>query len=103
ARYMQVLSPTFLARYPARIINIHHGFLPAFVGANPYQAAYDRGVKLIGANAHYVSEELDDGPIIEQDVLRIDHRQERHELARKGRYIERVALARAVGWHVQDR
>jgi len=103
ARYMQVLSPTFLARYPARIINIHHGFLPAFVGANPYQAAYDRGVKLIGATAHYVSEELDAGPIIEQDVLRIDHRQGPDELRRLGRYIERVVLARAVGWHVEDR
>jgi formyltetrahydrofolate deformylase len=103
ARYMQVLSPTFLARYPASIINIHHGFLPAFVGANPYQAAYDRGVKLIGATAHYVSEELDAGPIIEQDVLRIDHRHDTDDLRRLGRYIERVVLARAVGWHVEDR
>jgi formyltetrahydrofolate deformylase len=103
ARYMQVLSPNFLKRYPARIINIHHSFLPAFVGANPYQAAYDRGVKLIGATAHYVTEELDAGPIIEQDVQRIDHRHNPDDLRRVGRYIERVVLARAVGWHVEDR
>ncbi len=103
ARYMQVLTPAFLAHYPARIINIHHGFLPAFAGANPYQAAYDRGVKLIGATAHYVTEELDAGPIIEQDVLRIDHRLGPDDLRRLGRYIERVVLARAVGWHVEDR
>jgi formyltetrahydrofolate deformylase len=103
ARYMQVLSADFLQHYPARIINIHHSFLPAFVGANPYQAAYDRGVKLIGATAHYVSEDLDAGPIIEQDVMRIDHRHDADELRRMGRYIERVVLARAVGWHVEDR
>ena len=103
ARYMQVLSPSFLAHYPARIINIHHGFLPAFVGANPYRAAYERGVKLIGATAHYVTDDLDAGPIIEQDVLRIDHRHGPDELRRLGRYIERVVLARAVGWHVEDR
>jgi formyltetrahydrofolate deformylase len=103
ARYMQVLSPAFLQHYPARIINIHHSFLPAFVGANPYQAAYDRGVKLIGATAHYVTEDLDAGPIIEQDVLRIDHRHDPDDLRRLGRYIERVVLARAVNWHVEDR
>jgi formyltetrahydrofolate deformylase len=103
ARYMQVLSASFLHHYPARIINIHHSFLPAFVGANPYQAAYDRGVKLIGATAHYVTEELDAGPIIEQDVRRIDHRHDPEDLRRLGRYIERVVLARAVGWHVEDR
>jgi formyltetrahydrofolate deformylase len=103
ARYMQVLSAHFLERYPARIINIHHSFLPAFVGANPYQAAYDRGVKLIGATAHYVTEDLDAGPIIEQDVRRIDHRHDPEDLRRLGRYIERVVLARAVGWHVEDR
>jgi formyltetrahydrofolate deformylase len=103
ARYMQVLSPRFLEHYPARIINIHHSFLPAFVGANPYQAAYDRGVKLIGATAHYVTEDLDAGPIIEQDVLRIDHRHDPDDLRRLGRYIERVVLARAVNWHVEDR
>jgi formyltetrahydrofolate deformylase len=103
ARYMQVLSPSFLPHYPARIINIHHGFLPAFIGANPYQAAHDRGVKLIGATAHYVTEDLDAGPIIEQDVMRIDHRHDTEDLRRLGRYIERVVLARAVGWHVDDR
>jgi formyltetrahydrofolate deformylase len=103
ARYMQVLSSDFLSHYPGRIINIHHGFLPAFVGANPYQAAYERGVKLIGVTAHYVSEELDAGPIIEQDVLRIDHRHDTEDLRRLGRYIERVVLARAVTWHVEDR
>jgi formyltetrahydrofolate deformylase len=103
ARYMQVLSPGFLAEYPARIINIHHGFLPAFQGANPYQAAYDRGVKLIGATAHYVTEDLDAGPIIEQDVRRVDHRHTPDDLRRLGRYIERVVLARAVLWHVEDR
>ncbi len=103
ARYMQVLSPDFLARYPAAIINIHHSFLPAFIGANPYQAAYTRGVKLIGATAHYVSEELDAGPIIEQAVQRVDHRHSPEDLRRLGRYIERVVLARAVTWHVEDR
>jgi formyltetrahydrofolate deformylase len=103
ARYMQVLSPRFLEAFPARIINIHHGFLPAFMGANPYQAAYDRGVKLIGATAHYVSEELDAGPIIEQDVRRVDHRHTPEDLRRLGRYMERVVLARAVVWHVEDR
>jgi formyltetrahydrofolate deformylase len=103
ARYMQVLSARFLEHYPARIINIHHSFLPAFVGANPYQAAYDRGVKLIGATAHYVTEDLDAGPIIEQDVQRIDHRHDPDDLRRLGRYIERVVLSRAVGWHVEDR
>jgi formyltetrahydrofolate deformylase len=103
ARYMQVLSSEFLTKYPAAIINIHHSFLPAFVGANPYQAAYTRGVKLIGATAHYVSEELDAGPIIEQAVQRVDHRHGPDDLRRLGRYIERVVLARAVAWHVEDR
>jgi len=103
ARYMQVLSPAFLARYPNRIINIHHSFLPAFVGADPYRAAYDRGVKLIGATAHYVTQELDAGPIIEQDVMRVDHRHGIEDLRRIGRYVERAVLARAVDWHVQDR
>jgi len=103
ARYMQVLSANFLSQYAEQIINIHHGFLPAFVGSNPYQAAYDRGVKLIGATAHYVTEDLDAGPIIEQDVMRIDHRHTPIDLRRLGRYIERVVLARAVGWHVEDR
>jgi formyltetrahydrofolate deformylase len=103
ARYMQVLSPTFLRQYPARIINIHHSFLPAFVGANPYAAAHLRGVKLIGATAHYVTEELDAGPIIEQDLQRVDHRHTVDDLRRLGRYIERVVLARAVAWHCDDR
>ena len=103
ARYMQILSPAFLGQYPARIINIHHSFLPAFVGANPYAAAHERGVKLIGATAHYVTEELDAGPIIEQDLQRVDHRHTVDDLRRLGRYIERVVLARAVAWHVDDR
>ena len=103
ARYMQVLSPRFLRTYPSQTINIHHSFLPAFVGANPYQAAYDRGVKLIGATAHYVTEELDAGPIIEQDVQRVDHRHTAEDLRRMGSYIERVVLARAVAWHADDR
>jgi formyltetrahydrofolate deformylase len=103
ARYMQVLSPSFLTQYPAQIINIHHSFLPAFVGANPYEAAHERGVKLIGATAHYVTEELDAGPIIEQDLQRVDHRHTVDDLRRLGRYIERVVLARAVAWHVDDR
>lgn len=103
ARYMQIVSPEFIARYPNRIINIHHSFLPAFVGANPYRRAYERGVKLIGATAHYVTEELDAGPIIEQDVQRVDHRDNAEDLKRIGRHIERVVLARAVAWHVEDR
>jgi formyltetrahydrofolate deformylase len=103
ARYMQILSPAFLAQFPGRIINIHHSFLPAFVGANPYEAAYQRGVKLIGATAHYVTEDLDAGPIIEQDVQRVDHRHTPEDLRRLGRHIERVVLARAVAWHVEDR
>lgn len=103
ARYMQILSPRFVARYPNRIINIHHSFLPAFVGSNPYERAYERGVKLIGATAHYVTEELDAGPIIEQDVQRVDHRDSVEDLKRIGRQIERVVLARAVSWHVEDR
>jgi len=103
ARYMQVLSPAFLAAFPMQAINIHHSFLPAFVGADPYAKAAERGVKLIGATAHYVTAELDEGPIIEQDVVRIDHRQSVADLRRAGRYVERAVLARAVGWHVEDR
>jgi formyltetrahydrofolate deformylase len=103
ARYMQVLSPAFLARYPNRIINIHHSFLPAFVGADPYAAAYERGVKLIGATAHYVTQELDAGPIIDQDVMRVDHSHSVEDMRRIGRYVERSVLARAVDWHLQDR
>ena len=103
ARYMQILSPHFLKDYPNRIINIHHSFLPAFVGGKPYQQAYNRGVKIIGATAHYVTEELDGGPIIEQDVQRVSHRDDVEELKRIGRHIERTVLARAVVWHVEDR
>lgn len=103
ARYMQIISPRFLEHYPNRIINIHHSFLPAFVGGKPYQQAFDRGVKIIGGTAHYVTEELDGGPIIEQDVQRVSHRDNVDELKRIGRHIERVVLARAVSWHVEDR
>jgi formyltetrahydrofolate deformylase len=103
ARYMQILSRDFLDRLRAPVINIHHSFLPAFVGADPYGRARERGVKIIGATAHYVTEELDAGPIIEQDVARVYHRQSVEELERIGRDIERVVLARAVDWHLQDR
>jgi len=103
ARYMQILSPDFVAKWRDRLINIHHSFLPAFVGARPYHQAYERGVKLIGATAHYVTEELDAGPIIEQDVYRVDHRHDERDLRRIGRHIERTVLARAVAWHVEDR
>ncbi|MFP4976075.1 formyltetrahydrofolate deformylase [Paenibacillus sp. CN-4] len=103
ARYMQIISPSFIEGYRNRIINIHHSFLPAFVGGKPYAQAYDRGVKLIGATAHYVTEELDGGPIIEQDVERVNHRHDVNELKRIGRTIERVVLARAVKWHIEDR
>jgi formyltetrahydrofolate deformylase len=103
ARYMQIVSADFCSRFPERLINIHHSFLPAFVGANPYQAAHDRGVKLIGATAHYVTPELDAGPIIEQEVARIDHRTTVEDMRRVGRYVERQVLAQAVTWHVEDR
>ncbi|MCA0145123.1 formyltetrahydrofolate deformylase [Blastococcus sp. LR1] len=103
ARYMQIVSPEFCARFPERLINIHHSFLPAFVGANPYRAAHDRGVKLIGATAHYVTAELDAGPIIEQEVARVDHRANVEDMRRVGRYVERQVLAQAVTWHVEDR
>jgi formyltetrahydrofolate deformylase len=103
ARYMQVLSGDFLSRVGMPAINIHHSFLPAFAGADPYRRAHERGVKLIGATAHYVTAELDDGPIIDQDVVRVDHRQSAEELARVGRDIERLVLARAVALHLDDR
>jgi formyltetrahydrofolate deformylase len=103
ARYMQILSPRFLEAFPLQAINIHHSFLPAFVGADPYGKAAERGVKLIGATAHYVTADLDAGPIIEQDVARVDHRQSVPDLRRAGRYVERAVLARAVSWHVDDR
>jgi formyltetrahydrofolate deformylase len=100
ARYMQVLSPRFVAAYPNRIINIHHAFLPAFPGARPYHSARERGVKMIGATSHYVTETLDAGPIIEQDVLRVSHRQSVEDLIRFGRDLEKVVLSRAVGSHI---
>jgi len=103
ARYMQVLSPGFVSRYPAAIINVHHSFLPAFTGAKPYHAAHARGVKLIGATSHYVTDLLDDGPIIEQDVARISHRDQVEELVARGRDLERVVLSRAVRWHLDRR
>jgi formyltetrahydrofolate deformylase len=103
ARYMQVLSAEFVARFPTRIINVHHSFLPAFVGADPYGQAFERGVKLIGATSHYVMEQLDDGPIIEQDVIRISHRDGVRDLASRGKDLEKVILSRAVRWHLTDR
>jgi formyltetrahydrofolate deformylase len=103
ARYMQILSNDFVQRYPQRIINIHHSFLPAFVGARPYHQAFERGVKLIGATSHYVTEILDDGPIIEQDVVRVSHRDTVEDLIRKGRDLEKVVLSRAVRSHVENR
>ncbi|SFT52722.1 formyltetrahydrofolate deformylase [Geodermatophilus amargosae] len=103
ARYMQIVSADFCRRFPERLINIHHSFLPAFVGANPYRAAHDRGVKLIGATAHYVTADLDAGPIIEQEVARVDHRATVEDMRRIGRYVERQVLAQAVTWHVEER
>ena len=103
ARYMQILSPRFLTEFPSKIINIHHSFLPAFVGAKPYNQAYERGVKLIGATAHYVTEELDAGPIIEQDVHRVTHRHDVESLKQIGKQVEKTVLARAVSWHLEDR
>ena len=103
ARYMQILSPAFVAQYPAAIINVHHSFLPAFTGARPYHAAHTRGVKLIGATSHYVTEVLDDGPIIEQDVARISHRDQVEDLVARGRDLERLVLAREVRWHLDRR
>ncbi|MBE6310598.1 MAG: formyltetrahydrofolate deformylase [Bacteroidales bacterium] len=101
ARYMQVLSEDFISRYPNKIINIHHSFLPAFVGAKPYHAAYERGVKLIGATSHYVTNELDAGPIIEQDIVRITHKDTVEDLVKKGRDLEKIVLSRAVEKHIQ--
>ena len=103
ARYMQILSPDFVTRYPQRIINIHHSFLPAFIGARPYHRAFERGVKLIGATSHYVTEVLDEGPIIEQDIERISHRDQVEDLIQKGRDLERVVLSKAVRWHIENR
>ncbi|KKI89591.1 formyltetrahydrofolate deformylase [Bacillus sp. SA1-12] len=103
ARYMQILTPKFVAANPNKIINIHHSFLPAFIGARPYERAYGRGVKLIGATSHYVTNDLDEGPIIEQDIGRVDHRDDVDSLKKIGRSIERSVLARAVKWHLEDR
>lgn len=103
ARYMQILSPNFVSRYPKQIINIHHSFLPAFIGARPYHRAFERGVKLIGATGHYVTEVLDEGPIIEQDIDRISHRDQVEDLIQKGRDLERIVLSRAVRWHIENR
>jgi len=103
ARYMQILTPHFLAEIDCPVINIHHSFLPSFIGAAPYRQAKERGVKLIGATAHYVTEQLDDGPIIEQDIVRVDHRHTVADLARLGADVERATLSRTVLWHCQDR
>jgi formyltetrahydrofolate deformylase len=103
ARYMQILSPQMCERFAGRVINIHHSFLPAFVGGKPYHQAYARGVKVIGATAHYVTSDLDEGPIIDQDVMRVTHRDSVKDLIRKGRDLERLVLSRAVRCHVDDR
>jgi formyltetrahydrofolate deformylase len=103
ARYMQILTPDFLAEVGCPVINIHHSFLPAFIGAAPYRRARERGVKLVGATAHYVTADLDEGPIIEQDVVRVDHRHEVDDLIRLGADVERAVLSRAVSWHCEDR
>ncbi len=103
ARYMQMVSAEFVARYPSRIINIHHSFLPAFAGADPYRQAWERGVKIVGATAHYVTAELDAGPIIDQDVARVSHRNSVEDLKALGRDLERRVLARAVRWHCEER
>ena len=103
ARYMQILAPELCAAYPGRIINIHHSFLPSFVGAKPYHQAYQRGVKLIGATCHYVTADLDQGPIIEQDVIRIDHSDSVDDMVRYGKDIEKAVLARGLRYHIEDR
>jgi formyltetrahydrofolate deformylase len=103
ARYMQVLSSTMVENYVHRIINIHHSFLPAFAGANPYKQAYERGVKIVGATCHYVTDVLDEGPIIEQDIIRISHKDSLDDLIRKGRDLERLVLSRGIRYHLQDR
>jgi formyltetrahydrofolate deformylase len=103
ARYMQVLSADFLKKFAQPVINIHHSFLPAFAGGRPYHQAHERGVKLIGATAHYATAVLDDGPIIQQDVARVTHRHDVHDLVRKGRDLEKIVLAQAVRWHLENR
>ena len=103
ARYMQIIQPEFCRAYIGKMINIHHSFLPSFIGANPYQKAFDRGVKLIGATSHYVTEQLDEGPIIEQDVIRVSHRHSKDDLVRLGKDVEKSVLARALRNHLEDR
>jgi formyltetrahydrofolate deformylase len=103
ARYMQILPPNLCIQYQGKVINIHHSFLPSFIGADPYQKAYDRGVKLIGATSHYVTEDLDEGPIIEQDVIRVSHSCDKQEMVRLGRDVERSVLSRGLMYHLQDR
>jgi formyltetrahydrofolate deformylase len=103
ARYMQIIPPTLCEQFAGRLINIHHSFLPSFIGANPYQKAYDRGVKLIGATCHYVTEDLDEGPIIEQDVIRVSHSCDKDELVRLGRDVEQAVLSRGLRYHLEDR
>ena len=103
ARYMQIVTDDFISHFPSRILNIHHSFLPAFIGGRPYHQAYERGVKLIGATAHYATPDLDEGPIVEQDVVRCSHQDSVKDLIRKGRDLERVVLGRAVRWHLEDR
>lgn len=103
ARYMQILPEAVCKRYSGQVINIHHSFLPSFIGANPYYQAYDRGVKLIGATCHYVTEDLDQGPIIEQDVERINHRHNKEDLVRLGKDVEKIVLARGLRYHLEDR
>jgi formyltetrahydrofolate deformylase len=103
ARYMQILSTGFITAFPNHIINIHHSFLPAFIGAKPYHRSHERGVKLVGATSHYVTEVLDEGPIIEQDTIRISYRDTLEDLIQKGRDLEKVVLSRAVRWHIENR
>ncbi|RSL32897.1 formyltetrahydrofolate deformylase [Salibacterium salarium] len=103
ARYMQILSSDFVQAFRHKVINIHHSFLPAFIGANPYKKAFERGVKLIGATAHYITDDLDEGPIIEQEILRVNHRYSAEDLKIAGRNVEKIALARAVDWHINDK
>jgi formyltetrahydrofolate deformylase len=103
AKYMQILTEHFISHYPNRIINIHHSFLPAFVGAKPYHQAFARGVKIIGATSHYVTSDLDAGPIIEQDVVRVTHKDSVQDLVRRGKDLEKTVLSRAVYYHVQHR
>jgi formyltetrahydrofolate deformylase len=103
ARYMQIISPAMITEFPNRILNIHHSFLPAFVGAKPYHQAFQRGVKIIGATSHYVTADLDEGPIIHQDVMRVSHEDSVHDLVRLGRDLEKTVLAKALWWHVRDR